>query len=650
MCRCPSPSRARFGANGLGRFGPGCYVEFPGAAVDSLYTHTNVYTLLVDKQQAQRIPFDATLPTTSGAPVAYRETTMVEKELKYSVQAPNGDPWYEKDILAYTKPVYREFPIDVDTSALEGAEAVLHVDLWGITYWPASPDHHVVVALNGVTLAERTFDGVGHVPIDVAIPRGVLQRGSNILRVTVPGDTGVKYDMVAVNRYGVSFDRAFIARAGELTFAAAGPLFEVRGLSGPVVAYRRLQNQPITRLNPLVKGVGAEQLVRVPGSRWSGTYSVVDGSGLITPRLVRDPGATVTLAGKADLLIIAHSNFVAAVEKYAASKAASGLRVKLVDVQAAYDTYGGGIVGPQGIRTLIAQAAQKMDVTAVLLVGGDTYDYFNYTGAGSLSFIPSPYARTGPLVAFAPVDPLYGDLDGDQVPDIAVGRWPVRTLEELDAVIAKSLAFAARTDTPWALLAADSADGSYSFRGESETFSTLLPPTWGQSKAYADTLGIAGARAAILDALNAGPTFANWIGHSSYAQWSFAPLFTTANAATLRNADTPFVVTQWGCWNTYHVLPSRNTLGHVFLLSPARGAAAVIGPSTLTAAEADRALGQLLLPALLTPGTSIGQALVQAKQDLAATDPQLVDVILGVTLLGDPTLIVVPATTAKAWQ
>lgn len=620
------------------RFGPGCYVEFPGAALDSLYTHTNVYTLALDRQKAKRIPLDTSLP--SGDPVTtYQETTEVERERAYSETSPTGDPWYETTMLAYRRPVSKEFPIDIDSPQPDGGEATLEVGLWGVTDWPAAPDHHVVVELNGVRVGERTFDGTTDATMHLSVPRGVAKAGRNTLRLTLPGDTGVDWDMIAVDHYALTFARAAVARGGALTFGASAKTTAVRGLRGPVVAYRRLEGQAIVRVQPQLRSDGAEQLTLVPGSRLYGVYGVADASGLIQPRIGRDPGSSLSLAGQADLLIVTHPTFLPMVEKYAAYKRNAGLSVKVVDTQTAYDVYGGGVVGPQPIRTLIAQAAQRMGVTAVLLVGGDTYDYFDYTGAHSLSFVPTLYARTDSLVTFAPVDPLYGDITGDEVPDLPVGRWPVRSVAELEAVIAKTITFAQRTDAPWALLAADTADGTYSFRRESDTLSVLLPAGWAQTKAYADTLGIPATRQLILTSLSSGPLFANWFGHSSFGLWSFDRLFTSRDALALANAGRPFIVTQWGCWNTYHVLPSYDTLGHALLLTDNRGAAAVVGAATLTDSDNDRALASLFLPRLVQPGVSIGQALVDAKLLLAAARPEARDVILGTSLLGDPTLV-----------
>ena len=69
-----------------------------------------------------------------------------------------------------------------------------------------------------------------------------------------------------------------------------------------------------------------------------------------------------------------------------------------------------------------------------------------------------------------------------------------------------------------------------------------------------------------------------------------------------------------------------------------QGAAAVLGASTLTRSSSDRALGELVMSRLSQPGMNLGRALVEAKQELAASNPQMIDVLLGWTLLGDPAL------------
>lgn len=72
------------------------------------------------------------------------------------------------------------------------------------------------------------------------------------------------------------------------------------------------------------------------------------------------------------------------------------------------------------------------------------------------------------------------------------------------------------------------------------------------------------------------------------------------------------------------------------------GAAAVLGASALTDSGSELLLGRLLTPLLVRPGMPLGQALQEAKKELARTRPELTDVLLGWNLLGDPELVVQP--------
>ena len=59
-------------------------------------------------------------------------------------------------------------------------------------------------------------------------------------------------------------------------------------------------------------------------------------------------------------------------------------------------------------RLISARTARQARYQHVLLVGGDSYDYRNSAGSGSISFIPSLYVDTSDLVQYAPSDALTG--------------------------------------------------------------------------------------------------------------------------------------------------------------------------------------------------------------------------------------------------
>jgi hypothetical protein len=140
--------------------------------------------------------------------------------------------------------------------------------------------------------------------------------------------------------------------------------------------------------------------------------------------------------------------------------------------------------------------------------------------------------------------------------------------------------------------------------------------------------------------MNAGVPVASYIGHSDRSFWSFDTLLTSSDAAGLTNHGKPMVVNQWGCFNTYFVGEAYQTLGDNFLLKGSQGAAAVTGATTITEASSERRLGALMMPKMMTSGVRIGDAMQDAKAELSRTHPKLADVILGWTILGDPTLVV----------
>jgi len=281
-------------------------------------------------------------------------------------------------------------------------------------------------------------------------------------------------------------------------------------------------------------------------------------------------------------------------------------------------------------------------VQYVLLVGGDTYDYRNYLGRNSISFIPSLYVTTGQTAKFVPVDPLYADVDGDNVPDLAIGRFPVRTRAELDLMVNKTLAYAAKAYRRTAVFASDKNDGIESYKAISNNMAAGLPAGWTAESIHLDDVSVAVAQSQLIAAMNRGTALVTFTGHSGPVSWTFSNLFANQNAAALTNVGKPFVVVQWGCWNTFYVDPVNNYLVQSFLFSGDRGAAAVFGAVTLVDSDSEAKLGQLLTPRLTVPGMPMGQALLDAKRELAKTHPELLDVMLGWTLMGDPALVIEP--------
>jgi hypothetical protein len=630
-------------------FGPGAYIEFYGQGLDTIYTDTNVYRLEVNSANALRIPVaSAGVPRRAVFPASYMETVTVEENLNYSYWSPLADPWYGAYMIPNGQNDPQTYSFELDVDNFVGGQTTAAIDLWGFPSDNNSDRNHVQVLINGNQVADSVFvPGVAQT-ITAQIPNGGVANGNNTISVRVMGDRA-EYEQVALESYSLTYPRAFVATDNQLDFTAMADAFKVTGLnSSQVVAYRLAGNSP-TRLQGLKieSSGGAYQASFAGNNKGSMTYWVATEGALLKPGIGVALSSTDITSGSADLLIIAHPSFVSGFGPLVSAREAQGYNVKLVDVTQVYAQYSGGVFDAQAIRDYIRHAILNMGVKYIILGGGDTLNYRGYLAEEeharySISFIPSVYGKGIEGLQYVPLDPMYTDVNGDGVPDAALGRFPVRTVAELQAMVAKTLAYDANTNAGTAVLAA-----GRGFQGDSESFSIgLRSDVWSITKVYGSEIpNNDTAKATLKNALNTGPRLASFVGHSNEYLWGLSNVtpgfFSYLDARSLTNS-TPMVITQWGCFNSYYVDPYYETLAHEFLLNGNSGAAVVAGATSLTMSRSERELGRLMMPYLAQPGQTVGSAMLKAKTELATRHPEMTDVILGWTLLGDPTVKVMP--------
>ena len=650
----PVIRRVRGGAS----FGPGSAIEFYADPTPDLYTRTETY--LVRRAAGQAMDMVATAPVSlpAGSMAEQWATVKYAPEVRYGFASPLPDPWFADRLLANGAPASYSFTMSAP-AAIDPV-GVLKVSLWGGLNYPAGalPDHHVRVLFNGVLVADHWFDGL--TPWDVEIPVSNLVAGNNTIRFELPRDTGNQADLLHLDSLQLNYLRtpAFVDGrlygAGMRATDTDSDLLFADGIGdsfvGPApINYRTITLPGLgssTRNFRIDAGTPTELLVVMGRSIETGALGesseiwMSQPEELFAPAISAAPAPLALPTGRADYWVITHGLFAPSLQSLLARRQQQGLQTAMVDVEQIYLAYSAGNPDPKAILRFMREVAGPLGARYLLLVGGDTYDAPGYLNSGSISFIPTLYQRTNEVVAFAPVDPAFGDLTGDGVPEISVGRLPVRTVAEANESVRKILDYDAQPAMSRLMAVSGAADTNQglNFQAASQSFQATFPSAWQQTNVYVDTLGVLASQVAVSNGFNSGQSIVSYIGHSSPTQWGFEAVLTSAQVSGLAaNANAPLVF-QFGCWTTYFTLPSANSMSHALMLTPGRGASGVLGSTVLLDQPSHDLMAGAIGP-LLVSGQRIGDVVVTAKRQIAnALDGELkgTEIFLGISLMGDP--------------
>jgi len=661
-------------------------IEFYGRALTgSQYSRVRPYQLSAEGGAGPVPGFavESAAPLPGPAADLVRREVALDSDRFYSFAAPGKDPWYFDTVRRNGAITSKSWNLPID--GLREGQASLALDVWGGVDYPGNlPDHRYRVLVNGTALGERTFDGVSSDSAAWALPAGVLQEGANEVRIELLA-TGQPVDIVRVESIRISavtlarsldaldglhsgalapvsdglFSGTFEVTEPALFCGLACEQLRIVGLPDSDVVALRIHGDKITELQGalVTPGVSGFDVLLKPAQLLSQGDDLSDGERLFVlsrsqfqrPQLRPSAVLQHPLNGDpAQLLLIAPHRYLADVEPLLQARRAEGLSASVVDVEQIYAYYSGGIVDPMAIRRFLQQAQSTLSTEYVLLVGGDTYDYFDRLQLGSISDVPTLYGRTHAVVNHAPLDHALVDFNDDGNPELAIGRLPVRTSAELRTLIARILTpgNAAPSRSLFIAERANPVEGS-DYAAELDQVIARMPTQWQAlaQRVYLDqypsgAAGVAQARAAMVDSIMAGQSLVSYFGHGSPTVWSREQLVQSSQLSSLFGAGqgpSP-VVTEFGCWGGYFVAPQYNTMSHGWLMAGSRAANAVFASTALTEHYSDQRMAEVLLPALARPGVRLGDALRLAKQTLHATEPELQDVLRGMSLFGDPSM------------
>lgn len=626
---------------------------FYGETVDSLYTRDTVYRLRQDKdgmimQEVAAAPAAAvsggSFPESKPAEVDAFPATAISPD-------PESDYWFW-EFLVGGDATFGHKVFTLDAPGLAPGAGSLTVNLQGATDTHVAGEHRASVSLNGTVLGELQWQGIAPQQGTFPVPDGILQPAGNQIEVTATIGGGAPYSIQYVDGFRLGYPRTFAAAGDALAFTGgSNPTVTATGFSAPAVRLVDVSN-PIrprwltgaaVEIDPAAPSGGYRtSFVPSPAAR----YLAAGPGALKSPAAVRPWNAPGLLsnANRADVLIVVPVGFEAAAERLAALRRSQGLEALVVDLSQVADTFGQGVATPQAIKGFLRFAKQSWNVPPryVVLAGEGSLDYRNLQGYGDCVMPPLMIQGEGGLF---PADNRFADTTGDGLPDMALGRIPVLTPAEMNAYVDKILAYEGSGAPAWAsnaVMLADTPDGAADFSSDSDRIAALLPAGSAVDRVYLSSLPLDTARAELLQGIQNGASWINYLGHGGLDRFSAGGLLTSADAAGLANGSRLPVVTAMTCTINRFAVPGVPSLGEILVKSATGGAAAVWGPSGLSYHGEARQLAEVfyrLISAPSGPGRRLGDSVVQSLAEYGGLggDGRMLDIY---NLLGDPALVV----------
>jgi hypothetical protein len=623
---------------------------FYGETVDSLYSRDTVYRLRQDKdgilmQEAAAAPAapvsGGSFPESQASEIDAFPATAISPD-------PESDYWFWS-FLVGDDPTFGHQTFSLDAPGLGAGDGTLTVNLQGATDMHVAGEHRVSISLNGTALGELQWQGIAPQQGTFAVPAGVLLPAGNQVVATSTVGGGAPFSIQYVDGFRLGYPRAFSAVGDALAFTRGGnPTVTATGFSGPAVRLMDISD-------PLRPRWLTGAAVDADPNGAPGTYRASFVPSLASRYLAAGPGALkapvavrswtspdlLSTANRADVLIVVPAGFESAAERLAALRRSQGLQALVVNLNQVADSFGEGAATPQALKAFIRFAGQSWATPPryVVLAGEGSLDYRNLLGYGDCVMPPLMIQGEGGLF---PSDNRFADLTGDGLPDLALGRLPVLTAAELNAYVDKILAYEGSGQPAWAsnaLMLADNQDGAADFSSDSDRIAGLLPAGSVTDKIYLSSTPVGTARAELLQGIQDGAAWMNYLGHGGLDRFSADGLLTSADVAGLANGSRLPVVTAMTCTINRFAVPGVPSLGELLVKSAAGGAAAVWGPSGLSYHGEARQLAAIFYRLSSESGGRLGDSVIRSLKEFGELggDGRMLDIY---NLLGDPSLVV----------
>ena len=622
-------------------------IYFYGEMVESLYSTENIYWL---KQEQGKImepgAFIKTLP--SPFKNTFTETIHIEQDKSPATglfNDPDADYWlWESIISSHPELGTKRFNVKLDGVAPVSKHAFLTVNLYSVTDTTSPKDHNVKVKLNGRHIGSGTWDGVSSKKLKLSFNQYLLKNGINTIDVSGVLGSGVSYSVFCVDSFDLTYERKGEAANNRLFVRGSdNNIISVSGFTSPEIMVFEVTdpvNPKVIRSATVDRDVSSYRVSFVPSSP-DASYITLTKSALMRPSsVVADTSSNLRKRGSgAEYVVITPEELKAASEYLASYRSSRGLSSMVVGVEDIYDEFNHGIPSPVAIREFLNFAYKNWwhKPRYVVLVGKGTFDYRNILGYGD-NLIPTLMVST-PNGLFAS-DSIYGDVIGDDgVPEVAVGRIPVMTSEELNSIINKIRAYERNRSGNTAVMIVDNPDQGGNYTEDSNDLSELLKTTHNVSKIYLSQHNVNEARSLLLNRLKSGANYVNYIGHAGINCLAHEGLLRCEDVCVLSNSNKLPVLTLLTCAAGNFSIPGYDSLTELLLLKRGGGVVAVWSPTGTSLNSYSKVLGEGFFQAVFLGEWRIrlGDAVLNAMRGYSTQNFDRY--ILAIyNILGDPAL------------
>lgn len=612
---------------------------FYGYPSDSRYTDENSYMLAGDGgepllQMEERKQLEA-----SSLPVDKFLTTIRFEENKiYAPQVREGDHLFWISLTGRKK---QDF--EVSLPKLANGSGHIRVMVWGSTESPNEFDHHLIIKVNDQVLIDEKWDGAGRHMLEADIPVGLLRDGNNKVLVEAPGDTGAAAEINYVDwiefRYPRQAEADDDVLAFEITSEMVVSTLNLNKFSGSI----SMVDVTVPTDTVRITGSTGENNLIFTGE-FGHRYLAVGPNGFSKPAHLAPAVFTPDLRAPnsgADYIVIGPQDLLVPLSPLLDWRASQGLKVISVPLEAVYDQFNGGIPEPEAIRAFISYAANYWEPAPryLLLVGDATYDPHGYISPPEANRLPVLFVQTD-FGGETASDVLYGDVNGDQRPDLAVGRMPAQNANQVRTLVEKTLSYEQSTaDQDWQKKVLVIADGQEpSFKSDAQAFLDRLTAPY-TGTLYAPEAGVKDAQAKVGAYFEEGYGLVGYFGHGSINMWGKDRIFMGEDVHSLTNRERLPVIINMTCLTGLFIHPKVTSLMETLLWYDKGGAVAVLAPTSLTLPSSQSYLSQALIDTLMhNPGATLGEIYLQAQQKIPENVSGAQEVLLTFLLFGDPAL------------